>query len=220
MRIVCIKWGDKYGPEYVLRLKRACERHIPHDDFMCMTDKPVPGVMCVPMNTDLPHWWSKIGLFRHGYFTTPTLYLDLDVVITGPITPFLDALRSDPTRLWALDDFSYKISPWVGKEADLGWLGGPGASTINSSVMLFDKRHSWESLRAVYDDFTPKVMDELHGDQNWITRRLWPNIGLLPEGVAGSYKYHSGLVYPIVVFHGNPKPHEVQNDWVLENWAA
>jgi hypothetical protein len=223
MRIVCIKWGDKYGDDYVLKLKRGCERYIPHDEFWCMTDKPVPGVTCIPLNTEFPTWWSKIGLFRHGYFTSETLYLDLDIVITDRINPFLEAFRSDKSKLWALDDFSYSIRPWLGKgnNEESGWLGGPQQSTINSSVMMWDKSRSWQFMRTVYDDFTPEVMDELHGDQNWITRKLWPNhIALFPEGVAGSWKYHKGEKYPLVVFHGDPKPHDIRDGWVPDTWVA
>jgi hypothetical protein len=65
-------------------------------------------------------------------------------------------------------------------------------------------------------------MRELHGDQNWITQCLWPNgISLLPLGLACSYKYRqlrNEPVAPIVVFHGEPKPHQVRDKWVRECW--
>lgn len=223
MRIVCIKWGDKYPDYYVDRLKAGCDRHIPHDEFWCMTDrrpdKPAHGVTYVGMNVPYSYWWSKVGLFRRGYWMGPCLYLDLDVVITGPIDPFFDAFRGDPTKLWTLDDFSYSL---VNPKQNIGpdtqrLLGGVG--TVNSSVMLW----SDESLPArwkVYDDFDEAaVTSELHGDQNWITRCLWPeHIALLPSGVAGSYKYGGGRPFPITVFHGDPKPHDLSDGWIKEHW--
>ena len=219
MRIVCVKWGDKYGPEYVTKLKGACERHIPHDDFMCMTDAPVPGVQCVPMNTDLPGWWSKLGLFRKGYFCDDILYLDLDVVVTAPIVPFLAAYRSDKSKLWALDDFSYSLrTPKESMAPETRRLLG-GAGTINSSVMMWNGKESFQ--HQVFDNFTDEIMTELHGDQNWITRCLWSkHINLLPQSTAHSFKYGGGLPYPITVFHGDPKPADLKIDWVIEHWAA
>ena len=226
MRIVCIKWGDKYGPEYVTRLKAACERHIPHEQFWCMTDKPVEGVTCVPMNTPYPIWWSKVGLFRRGYFTGDILYLDLDVVITGPIATFIACLRMDPTKIWTLDDFSYSL---MNPKQNMGeetrrLLGGVG--TVNSSVMLWTDE-STPARWKVYDDFAAAagdVTNELHGDQNWITRCLWPDhIALLPPGIAGSYKYHvrsGSKPYPITIFHGDPKPHDLSDRWIYEHWRT
>ena len=223
MRIVCVKWGDKYGNDYVYKLKAACDRHIPHTGFVCFTDKPVRGIACLPLPSNLPTWWAKIGLFKPGLLRGNMLYLDLDVVLTGSLWKFISAFYREPDKLWALDDFSYTLKDYCkdGQPAPvsdevLGWLGGPGASTLNSSVMLWRN----DVARAVWDDFTPKVMDKYHGDQNWITRTLWPNFRLLPEGVALSYKYGQHKQAPVVIFHGDPKPADVRDSWVLENWAA
>ena len=60
---------------------------------------------------------------------------------------------------------------------------------------------------------------KLHGDQNVITRELWPHrIGLFDNSMIHSYKYHPGDVAPIMVFHGKPKPHEVSDEWVIKHW--
>jgi len=39
--ILCVKWGDKYGREYVEKLKEQCEKNcsVPFN-FYCLTDKP------------------------------------------------------------------------------------------------------------------------------------------------------------------------------------
>jgi len=74
-----------------------------------------------------------------------------------------------------------------------------------------------------WERFTPAVMTELHGDQNWITRCLWPDgISLFPPGFACSYKYHierGAAVAPIVVFHGNPKPPDLpRSNFLRKLW--
>ncbi len=56
VNIICIKWGTKYGPDYVNKLRSMVQRHLkrPHR-FVCLTDdtngidpsietKPIPMV--------------------------------------------------------------------------------------------------------------------------------------------------------------------------------
>ena len=152
-------------------------------------------------------------MFQPGLFPGENLYLDLDVVLTAPVV--LPKLNG---KLWTLDDFSYSIAkPRIVDDPHVRRLLG-GAGTVNSSVMYWRD----DAASAVWDKFTPGIMDELHGDQNWITRALWPHgISLLPKGLANSYKYHimnGEKPAPIVVFHGEPKPSQLRERWLTENW--
>lgn len=213
LTVACIRWGDKYGDEYVLKLRNMCARHVPDHAFVCFTDQPVEGVYCRELPSNLPTWWSKLGLFKPGVLTGDVLYLDLDVVITGALDGLVGLLEDDRTGLWALDDFSYSlIRPRTGLDPALRRMLG-GAGTVNSSVMLW---HG-DTCRAVWDKFQTEKMDELHGDQNWITQALWPEgIRLIPQQWASSYKYGGKGV--IRVFHGLPKPDHVTDLWVHECW--
>ncbi len=219
MRVLCVKYGIKYGAEWVINLRNMVARHLPvRHDFLCMTEIPVDGIGCIPFTRELPTWWSKLNIFEPGRFPGENLYLDLDVVITGNLEPLVRCLDKS-TKLWALNDFSYSLThPRQGLDAAfIKYMGGrPG--TVNSSVML------WEGdiARKAWDDFTPSIMDEVHGDQNWLTRCLWPDINLIPEGIAQSYKYHvrrgqDGA--PITVFHGNPKVTDLpRTDRLRQAW--
>lgn len=206
MRVICIKWGKKYSSEYVIKLKNSVERwlSVPHE-FVCITESPVDGVNCIQFETKHEGWWAKIELFRPGRFPGANLYLDLDVIVTAS----LDGFIKPEGRLLALDDFSYSlrnkkqgIDP---KTREL--LGGDG--TCNSSVMFWHD----DEARDVWDRFSPEVMTRLHGDQNHITQCLWPNkLALYQPGLACSYKYHvlnNDGHGSVCVFHGNPKPHEL-----------
>lgn len=219
MRVVCIKHGEKYGSEWVMRLRAMVARHLPCDhEFICYTERPVTEVTCEPLPSGLPGWWSKIGLHRPGVSVGPTLYFDLDVVLTGDVSVFL---RSDDSKVWALDDFSYGFrNPKVGLDASsLRLLGGP--STCNTSVMFW----YGDAGRKAWDTFTPAVMDEVHGDQNWITKSLWPDtLSLFPPRLACSFKYHvlrqdaHGVA---TIFHGDPKPNDLAKDHPLrQQWEA
>jgi hypothetical protein len=210
LTVVCVKWGTRYGAEYVTRLQRGVQRHLTVSHrFVCLTENPVDGVECEPLPSDLPGWWSKLALFRPGLLPGNKLYLDLDVILTANIDA-LPALLELHEGLWARDDFSYsrRVPRQDLDDTFRKLLGGPG--TVNSSVMLW-----WgDSCRKVWDEFTPAVMNEVHGDQNFICRTLYPDqLRFIPDELVCSYKYHirrgQGPA-PVVVFHGDPKPPDLR----------
>lgn len=213
LTVACVKWGDKYGPNYVTKLQSMCSRHLPQHRFVCFTENPVAGVECHPPPSALSGWWSKVALFKPNLFAGDVLYLDLDIVITGNLTGMIDECRTDRGTLWAPDDFSYSL---VNPKRSLDehtkrLLGGHG--TINSSVMFWHGNH----CEQIWQKFRPEVMQELHGDQNWITQVMWPDIQFIGKEWVSSYKYGGNGV--IRVFHGDPKPAAVQDAWVKKHWC-
>ena len=101
--VVCIKYGRYYAPFYVNRLFAGVKRHLSRPfRFVCVTNDPEgirPEVECVPFAEDpgvpgrkWPNIFSKLTLFKDGFadLEGPTLYLDLDVLITGPLDRFFD----------------------------------------------------------------------------------------------------------------------------------
>lgn len=220
LTVACVRWGDKYGDEYVQRLKAGVARNLslPHD-FVCFTDRPVKRVRCEPLPSGLPSWWSKVALFKPGVLSGHVLYLDLDLIVTGPLIHFV---RPERAKVWALDDFSYSLR--VPKQdidpATRSLLGGIG--TCNSSVMFW----SGDFGSDVWDKFDDSVMQRRHGDQNWITECLWPHtLELFPAGLACSYKYNvlfgTGAFGSAVVFHGHPKPADLEDSDPLKKiWLS
>ncbi len=101
VNVVCMKWGRKYGPAYVNILRRMVARNLtrPHR-FVCFTEQtdgldpevevlPLPECR-VPARPEIEAW-RKISLFTPQLgLSGPTLFLDLDVVITGSLDPFFD----------------------------------------------------------------------------------------------------------------------------------
>jgi hypothetical protein len=69
----------------------------------------------------------------------------------------------------------------------------------------------------VWDKFTTGMMDRWHGDQQVVTQMLYPHtLELYPPGLACSYKYDvlygKGGFGSVTVFHGEPKPHQLDAD--------
>src|SRR5262245_6323250 len=96
MLICCVKTGTKYGARYVRRLHAGVMRNLHGEhkrhSFVCFTDDRAGLGGIDTLNTanlpaDLPGWWAKIGLCM---IEEPLLYFDLDMVITGDLTPALE----------------------------------------------------------------------------------------------------------------------------------
>jgi hypothetical protein len=199
LTVVCLNWNDYLGRgrEYVGKLERGVKRHlsVPYR-FVEVTEHDLP-----PGRTG---WFCKLHLPE--MFDGDVLYLDLDVILTANIDHLVKVLDKDRTKIWARDDWSYPVTnPRFGKEA-----------TINSSVMLWHGRKEMA--------VTEKMLRDTHGDQGIITQLFWPaGIGLLPKPLVTSYKYDirrdGKAPGPIVVCHGNPKPHELGEPWVAEHWS-
>ena len=191
MLICCVRTGHKYGPEYVTRLRDGVSRNLdaPHQ-FVCLCDKPIDGVECEPLQSGLTGWWSKLELFR---LARPLVYFDLDVVITGSLAPLLQWEGGGILKDW--------------------WLPG-----FNSSVMKLTgtEGHVWS-------DFRPEMIPRLYmGDQQWISHKL-PNTKTFPPQWFPSWKAgHCEERVPdgalAVVFHGEPRPHQITSGWVPQRW--
>lgn len=196
LTIACVKIGQKYGPEYVRRLQAGVKRHLPPNlgaTFVCFTDIAVPGVLSERLPTDLPGWWAKVGLFK---LREPMIYFDLDVVITGSLAPLLG---------W--DGFGV-IKDW--------WLPG-----YNSSVMCLTGKeaHVWDNFAK---DPNAAMRHCYLGDQQWVTEQL-PDAKTFPPHFFPSYKANKCFDAPpsdaiAVIFHGEPKMHQITTGWVPEHW--
>ncbi len=134
--VLCMKWGTKYGPEYVNRLYGMVRRHLQGDfRFVCLTDDSSgvrEEVRCLPIPPlDLPagipeRGWTKLTTFAadlHG-LRGNALFLDLDVVIVDDITPFFELpgeflIIHDWKRPWRVTGNSSVYRFVLGAHADL-----------------------------------------------------------------------------------------------------
>jgi hypothetical protein len=94
LSVVCVKWGNKYGPEYVNRLYDMVKKNLYKEfTFYCHTEDPTginPEIIILPIvNDELESWWHKMTLFKRGFLSGRVLYLDLDVVIQRSIDCFV-----------------------------------------------------------------------------------------------------------------------------------
>ena len=111
-KVLCIKWGTRYGPEYVNRLYGMVARQLtPPFDFVCFTDDRHgirPEVIChdlpdlgCPVPTNAPGKFRKLALWNADLagLRGTALFLDLDVVVTGPLDELFAVGRPDEVIL-------------------------------------------------------------------------------------------------------------------------
>lgn len=210
--IACVlKSGGDFTVDYVLRLKNMIARNttVPYK-FVCLTDIEIDPKICksIKLKHNYDRWWSKIELFRPDITSAGRIvYIDLDTVITGNIDNFLTATS----------DF-IALRPWNKRNQQAGLCA--------SGLMAFKNNGAFSF---VYDQFSPENINQYsRGDQEYITKALdrnkqspifWQDI------VPGIYSYKRHCREQrlpkdarIVCFHGRPRPHTVNDPWVMANW--
>jgi hypothetical protein len=221
----CLIHGNYYSWDYVDILHDSIQRNISSPIRLHVwteQEREVPNKYIkhalIPQGNEGPKqaWWYKIQLFNPKLYAGPLVYMDLDVIITGKLD-WLSNLSTE--NFWAVRDFK---SLWKKHRR-----------AINSSVMVFDTRN-YEHVWKKYKDNQERITHKYHGDQNYIDEEIVENKRYLPEEKIVSYRWqvlHGGMdmeskTYPnkekvdielspdasIVVFHGDPKPHEINNN--------
>lgn len=216
--VVCLKWGKKYGPDYVNKLYASVKRHttLPFT-FHCFTEDSV-GINPEIVVHDLPFktlegWWNKLYLFSKDMpITGRIFYIDLDTVITAS----LDDLMSHNTGFVVLRDFFTGLARGLETQDNVG-----------SGLM------SWEAGNhtQLWDTFIANpagAVNEMrpHGDQKWVQkiqleRQYWQD--LYPAQVV-SFKVHcrEGLAPDarLICYHGTPTiPQSISQKCKAQWWT-
>lgn len=226
LNVFCLWVGNKYSFEYVKKLRNMLSRHLtlPYQ-FICLTDKPYlhkdeEGIIFKQAPIAIADSWCKLSLFTPQIeslgFKGKALYLDLDVVILGNI----DKIVED-----ALEDREYEATESGGervqrRKSHFTIINDWWRPTYNSSMMI------WEIGKRckLYTKFKRSDMERLKGDQDLITEILEGDdtVKTFDPKLIQSYKASNLQKGPkkftkIAVFHGKPKPHELDG-WVTEHW--
>lgn len=213
LTVVCVyRSGGIYNETWVAALAKQVRRFLKEDyRFVCLTDKPYEvqalGIETETLQTNWSGWWSKVELFREGLFQDRVLYLDLDVIITGP----LERLVQSASGFTGCDDFYV-----------------PG--TLNSSVMSWRGDYSilYELMLSNASDIKVKFENRSSsgnfGDQGYIEaviRNLGKRIEFFPSEYVVSWKKAARYSIPtaasVVAFHGKPKMPDA-NGWAATYW--
>jgi hypothetical protein len=235
LNIVCLKWGEKYGAEYVNRLYAGVRRNTTHDfRFWCFTEHaqgicPEITVLDLPMRYGLHTWWNKIWLFSPANglpSDQQVLYIDLDTLIVSNIDDIMQVDQVPDIVL--LRDFYQGIARTAGD--------------IGSGIMSWRQGQYTDIWHEFIQDPEAAIGSvHPHGDQAWIAQHVrswyhWQD--LFPDRVV-SFKVHCAQGLPptagVVCYHGRPtipesvtmstdhgtafkKWHVEAAPWVLDHW--
>ena len=212
--IACVWVGDKYGVEYVTRLRNMVARHLPQDhDFICLTDRPgdLPDDITPVIVTHIPGWWAKMALFSpqlRGQYQT--IYFDLDMVITGDLTPLVN-WRGEFT---VCENFTKLAGFPVKKNGDYGGCVmsfGPGWGD-----------HIWQAFMMHPDHW----MDVYWGEHQFVQTMIPPEyVDYLQDVMPPGYFLHWRDFTPtkpegcaVVVFAGSHRPDNCEVQWIKDEW--
>tara|TARA_Y100000385_G_scaffold223157_1_gene233227 strand:- start:796 stop:1455 length:660 start_codon:yes stop_codon:yes gene_type:complete len=213
--VYCVNVGNKYGSQYVYKLKTAVEKYLklPHN-FWCITDKTELYPFSIQAD-DLPGYWNKISIFK---YTGTCLYFDLDVIIHGNI----DMLVSDRLMPYRLINPVWKNpskAKFVKDRPDIG------TSLNNSSVM------SWSSETKIYEKFMKDpeyYIFKYDGDDRFLSHETTFKTfdtdiiysyrdGAHYKNDNTNFKYRPD--YSIALFHQKPEIHECSDHKIVkDNW--
>lgn len=196
--IYTVKWGYKYGPEYVNKILEQCKEHITHDfDFYCLTEHPDGlaaeiNVIPFPENNYYEKWWNKLYLFDRKVVEQKgeKLFFDLDVVIQNNIDCIVEF---DPgNALTFIRTHWHNLRKMKEDVKQIPWA----YTDLNSSVLRWNDRLDGDKITKFVRDYPSQMffyyrgLDNLFGHQR---ERLLP-LEFFPDGWA--YSYNNGYLWP------------------------
>lgn len=210
--IICIKWGKRYGVDYLNRLASMIKRHAKRPTrLVCFTEDSKgadPWVEIAPLPPiNIPErvaWtpWRKLSLWQHPLadLSGDILFFDLDVVITGSIDEFFDF---EPGRFCVAENWTQ-----------------PNSGVGNTSLYRFPAGR----MQHIFDDFNrdpEKILAQYEIEQQFISAVAADMVFWPPEW-AVSFKHNLLPRWPLnfflvpklppgtklVAFTGKPDPDE------------
>jgi hypothetical protein len=192
-QVICIRWGEKYGVDYVNRLYAMVARNItPPFDFYCITDnfdRLAPGIKPIALpdlGCEMPKVrkgiWGKSRLWRPdlGGLSGPVLFMDLDLVVTGNLDGFF--AHGDH------DDVILTRNP-----------NTPFERLGQTSLFRFPIG-KLQPLRAEFLADPQKTAETYVFEQRFVTRRAPGGVTFWPRGWVAHFRWHCVRQFPLNFF--------------------
>ncbi len=221
--VMCMKWGTLYSADYVNVLFSATGKHLQKPfRFVCLTENAQgidPAIECYPIpdpGLGGSYYgrggWPKLLVHKADLYGLRgrCLFIDLDSIITGDLTPMLQApggivmIRewcrfADYFRKYQVNGATGVFAWQIGSQAQIydGFIADPGSAAANfrSEQRFVTERASDIRFWAHPDVISfkrhlmaPALLDRFIG-----VKEPWPGVR-------------------IVAFHGHPRPIDVVPD--------
>jgi hypothetical protein len=197
--IICVKWGTKFGPEYVNKLYGMARRHITGDfRLVCFTDnaegllpevesRPLPELGCEHPKRTIGKW-PKVALWGRelGGLSGPVLFVDLDSVIIDNIDGYFTQGSPDDVIL---------ARNWAKPFSGMG----------QTSIFRFPVGKNPHIL----DNFRKNaqaIADKYRFEQHYITSSVTGGIKFWPESWTRHFRIHCLPYFPLRYFYAAKRP--------------
>lgn len=198
--IICMKWGTRYGPEFVNRMWAAVQRNTARPTrLVCLTDDTtgiddavachaIPDINLPPDLINTP--WRKLTLWTSPLadLSGDVLFLDLDLVITGSLDEMFDF---EPGRYCVIENWTQK-----------------GQGNGNTSAFRFPVgkyAHIFNGFQANPD----RVLSAYRIEQLYISREIGDMV-FWPELWCASFKHTLMPRWPLNFFKAPKLPSETR----------
>lgn len=222
-QVLCVKWGEKFGPDYVNRLYGMVARHLtPPFRFVCLSDRSqglrpeveffeLPELGCPTPQRTIGKWRKQVlwGAEVPGLTNgEPALFIDLDTVVVGSLDGYFT--HGSPQDVILARNWAKPMS-------------GLGQTSI-FRYPVGANPHLLANFRA-----DPQgVADRYQFEQHYVTRNVTGGIKFWPESWTRHFRLHCLPPFPfryfmrarlpgearVVTFPGGPNPDDV----ILGRW--
>ena len=218
--VICMKWGTRYGAEFVNRLHAAIQRNTSRaTQLVCLTDDKTDidgNVRCVDIpDINLPDHlaltpWRKLVLWKDKIadLSGDVLFLDLDLVVTGSLDLMFDY---EPGRFCVIENWT-QMGKGIGNTSCFRW-------PIGKYSYIFDRLETEQA----------RILSTYRIEQVYISREIedmvfWPALWcasfkhtLLPKWPMNFFKTPDlPPETKIVAFTGKPD----QDEALVGNWPV
>jgi len=229
IKFICLKWGDKYGPEYVNRLFHSIRRFYnkPHD-FLCYTDdsrglRPEIEVRDISLLRKVENecfTMEKLFLFDVLDQGGPYCLFDIDILIQSDITSYLDDYGFFEPRFAVSSRVNGVDIPYV-KMAPVFFQHG--MCYVNSSFVTWKD----DQLKWIPEFYlrNKEIIDYKYKDlDTFLFHTVLKKMRFHPTDVIYSYNHEKGwLDVPIVMFntsHGRGVELHDGPTWAQDLWKS
>ncbi|SET17982.1 glycosyl transferase [Paracoccus homiensis] len=191
-QFICIKWGAKYGPEYVNRLYAMIARNVtPPFRLYCFTDddsalhpdiaaRPLPVFDYEPPKRTFGKWPKSRLWGDLGDVTGTVLFLDLDVIITGSLDEFFD--YGDP------------------EDTILGLNPNTPLEKMGQTSVYRMKVGRLAALQDIFKADPQAAADKYRFEQRFVTRNAPGGVKFWPRAWMAHFRMHCVPNFPLNYF--------------------
>ena len=241
--IICMKWGDKYGSEYVNRLYNMVNRRLTLDfQMICLTDDRTgidSEVDCYPIpELNLPsglpeRGWKKLTTFQPELYGLRgvALFLDIDIVIVDNIDSFFTYKAQHEDSVVIIRDWK---KPWRMIGNSSVYRFNVGMSTYPNLLANFERnfdtiRQQVRHEQAYLSNYLREHHHLEYWDKTWCVSFKYQCVAPIPFNMVRAPKLPDNA--KIVIFHGEINPpdaiaggggkwyrHVKPSPWLAQYW--